>query len=297
MTKLGIRPYRAGDTPLPATVPVSVIVLTRNEELNVGRCLTSVAWAQQVVVVDSGSTDATVKLARAYGADVIEQPWLGFAGQREFALRLPVLRHDWVYFVDADQWVSPQLSTEIAACLRDPGCSAFSHRFRLVFQGTWIRHCGWYTGSWNVQLMNRRYARYNGNQFGERVRVEGETRRLRNDIVDDDHKSLADWLHKHVRYAQLEAARRAGQLPIRQRLHALTSRDDIRPFSRILLKDIVFPCVPAKPAALFAYMYLLRLGVLDGAAGLRFCFLHAWFEVVVRALGRDIAGPAEGAQS
>lgn len=120
MTHLGLRPYRTGDDPRPASVPVSVVVLTKDEEPNIGRCLTSVSWADQAVVIDCGSTDNTVQAARSLGAEVIEQPWLGFSGQREFALRLPQIRNDWVYFVDADEWVSPQLAVEIAARLRTP---------------------------------------------------------------------------------------------------------------------------------------------------------------------------------
>ena len=115
MTRLNLRPYQAGDDPTPGSVPLSVIVLTLNEEPNIRRCLASVGWADQVVVVDSGSADGTVSVARSLGAEVVEQPWLGFSAQREYALRLPLLRHDWVYFVDADEWVSPQLATEIAA--------------------------------------------------------------------------------------------------------------------------------------------------------------------------------------
>ena len=115
MTRLGLRPYRPGDDPPRGSVPVSVVVLTRDEEANIARCLASVAWADQVMVVDSGSADETVPIARSLGADVVEQAWLGFSGQREFALRLPEIRHDWVYFVDADEWVSPQLAAEIAA--------------------------------------------------------------------------------------------------------------------------------------------------------------------------------------
>ena len=107
MTRLGLRPYQVGDDPPPGSVPVSVIVLTLNEEPNIRRCLASVGWADQVVVVDAGSVDGTVSAARSLGAEVVEQPWLGFSAQREYALRLPVLRHDWVYFVDADEWVSP----------------------------------------------------------------------------------------------------------------------------------------------------------------------------------------------
>src|SRR5580692_11295454 len=117
MTRLGLRPYHHGDAPARGSVPVSVVVLTRDEEVNIARCLMSVAWAEQTVVVDSGSVDQTVPLARSLGADVVDQPWLGFSGQREFALRLPEVRNDWIYFVDADEWVSSQLALEIAAAL------------------------------------------------------------------------------------------------------------------------------------------------------------------------------------
>jgi FkbM family methyltransferase len=286
MTKLGLRPYRGGDDPAPGSVPVSVVVLTRDEEVNIRRCLASVAWADQVVVVDSGSTDDTVPIAGSLGAEVVRNPWPGFSAQREFALRLPSVRHDWVYFVDADEWVSPQLAAEIAAQLRAPACSGFAQRFRLVFQGTWIRHCGWYRGSWIVRLVDRRFTKYDGTWMA-RAHVNGPTGRLRSDLVDEDCKGLAAWLHKHVRYAQLEAERRDTPASLSQRLHALRTREDTRPMIRAVLKDVIFPSVPAKPAAIFAYMYLVRLGVLDGLAGLRFCFFHAWFEATVKALHAD----------
>jgi len=286
MTRLGLRPYGSGDAPTPGSVPVSIVVLTRDEEANIRQCLASVMWADQVVVLDSGSNDKTVPIARSLGAEVIEQPWLGFSAQREFALRHALIRHNWVYFVDADQWISPALAAEVAKRLQDSSCAAYSQRLRLVFQDRWIRHCGWYSGSWNVQLMDRRYSKYDGSVIGERVCVDGSIERLANDIVDDDGKGLAAWLHKHVHYAQLEAEYRGSKTPLQQRIRALRSstRGNSRPLTRAVLKDIVFPSVPAKPAALFLYMYLIRLGVLDGRAGLRFCFYHAWYEASVAAL-------------
>jgi glycosyltransferase involved in cell wall biosynthesis len=289
MTRLGLRPYRAGDDPAPGSVPVSVVVLTLNEEPNIRRCLASVAWAGQVMVMDSGSTDGTVSVARSLGAEVVEQPWLGFSAQRECSLRLPLIRHNWVYFVDADEWVSPQLAREITARLVDPDCAAFAHRLRLVFMGTWIRHCGWYPGSWVVRLVDRRYTKYDGSLVGERACVDGRVQRLANDIVDEDRKGLAAWLHKHVRYAQLECERRAdaGHLP--QRLRALRNGSSSRPLARGILKELVFPAVPAKPALLFTYMYIARLGFLDGVAGLRFCIYHAWFEITVASLRAEPA--------
>jgi glycosyltransferase involved in cell wall biosynthesis len=263
-----------------------VVVLTRDEEVNIACCLASVAWADQVLVVDSGSSDGTVPLARSLGADVVEQPWLGFSGQREFALRLPEVRNDWIYFVDADEWVSPQLAHEIATRLRATECAGFTHRLRLVFLGTWIRHCGWYQGSWVVRLVDRRYTKYDGSLVGERARVDGPVGRLANDIVDEDHKGLATWLHKHVRYAELEKQRRGQPIGLRERIRRFRARDrtDTRPLVRVVLKDLVFPLLPARPLALFLYMYVVRLGVLDGPAGLRFCLFHAWYQVTIDGL-------------
>jgi len=288
MTKLNLRPYAMGDNPTPGSVPVSVVILTLDEEPNIARCLGSVAWADQVVVVDCGSTDGTAKIARECGAEVVEQPWLGFSAQREFALRHPLIRHDWVYFADADEWVSPQLAREITTVLRSPSCAAFAHRRRLVFQGTWIRHCGWYSGSWLVRLIDKRFANVDGSIVGETFRIDGVVERLRNDLVDEDRKGVAAWLRKHVRYAELEAQRRGQLAPLSQRLLSLRSRTDTRPLARRVLKNVVFPSVPAKPLALFCYMYVARLGVLDGRAGLRFCFFHAWYEASVAALQPDI---------
>jgi glycosyltransferase involved in cell wall biosynthesis len=284
MTKLRLRPYRVGDQPAPGSVPVSVVVLTQDEEPNIARCLASVAWADQVVVVDSGSADDTVSIARSLGAEVVQQPWLGYSAQREFALRHRSIRHDWVYFVDADEWISAQLAAEVAERLQAPGCAAFAQRFRLVFQGTWIRHCGWYRGSWIVRLMNRERCKYDGSLVGERVHVDGPIARLSHDIVDEDKKGLAAWLYKHIRYAELEVGRRGRPAGLPDRIRALRRGGSARPLARAVLKEVVFPSVPAKPVALFLYMYVLLLGLFDGAAGLRFCFFHAWFEVTVAAM-------------
>jgi glycosyltransferase involved in cell wall biosynthesis len=290
MTRLGLRPYQAGDVPPPGSVPVSVVVLTLNEEPHISRCLASVAWAGQIVVVDSGSADRTVPLARSLGAEVVEQPWLGFSAQRDYALRLQLLQHDWVYFVDADEWVSPQLAEEIATQLADPDCAGFAHRLRLMFMGSWIRHCGWYRGSWLVLLVDRRYTKYDGSLVGERACVDGRVRRLDNDLVDEDRKGLVDWLHKHVRYAQLECARRGSTGSLPERLRGLRHSGSTRPLARGILKELVFPAIPARSVALFLYMYIARLGFLDGMAGLRFCLYHAWYEMSVASIRDEARG-------
>ncbi len=199
------------------------------------------------------------------------------------------MRHDWVYFVDADEWVSPQLAQEIAAQLTAPSCAGFTHRLRLVFQGTWIRHCGWYKGSWVVRLVDRRHTKYDGRPVGERACVDGPIQRLHNDIVDEDRKAFASWLYKHVGYAQLEAECRAKRARVRQRLSVLRSREDSRPLARAVVKDVFFPAVPAKPLVLFLYMFFVKLGFLDGPMGLRFCFYHAWYEACIASIQADRA--------
>jgi glycosyltransferase involved in cell wall biosynthesis len=281
-------PYPAADGPPPRSIPVSVIILTVNESINIERCLASVGWASQVVVVDSGSTDDTVALAIAAGATVLVEPWRGYGAQREFALRLAELHHEWVYFVDADEWVSTELAREIASTLADPHHDAYLQRRRLMFQGRWIRHCGWYQGSWLVRLMRRPAARFGSEGFGERAQVQGSIGRLRHDLVDEDGKGLASWLHKHVQYAELEAARRGEAVPLtrRWRTFRATRAGDTRPLVRAVAKDLIFPLVPARPMALFIYMYVLKAGFLDGMAGLRFCLYHAWFQLTVEALRR-----------
>ncbi len=286
MTRLGLTPYAATAGPPPRSVPVAALVLTYNEQANIVRCLRSLGWAEQVVVVDSGSTDGTVEVAAAEGAEVVHHPWPGYGAQREFALRLPQLRHAWVYFVDADEWVSDSLAAEVADVLQQPHCEAYAQRRRLVFQGRWIRHCGWYSGSWLVRLMRRDRARFGVAASGERAQVSGCVGRLRNDLVDEDAKGLAAWLHKHVGYAELEAAAELGRPTLAARWAAFrrSRAEDTRPLARAVAKDLVYPVLPLRPLVMFGYMYLVRAGFLDGAAGLRFCLYHAWYRMTIQAL-------------
>ena len=290
-----LRPYRSGDWPPPASVPVSVIVLTRDEAVNIAHCLASAAWAEQVLVVDSGSVDDTVARACKAGAEVVVERWRGFGPQREYALRLPQLRHDWVYILDADEWVSPELAAEIAERLAaDRDYAAYRQRWRLIFQGRWIRHCGWYRGSSTIRLMNRYACRYPNDAYSERPLIAGNVGVLHNDVVDEDRKGLARWLTKHIGYAELEAQRRGVSMSAADRWRAFRSirPTDIRPLPRAIAKDLVFPLIPARPLAMFLYMYVLRLGFLDGVTGLRFCLFHAWYQLTIEAMQRPEATPA-----
>jgi len=286
----------------PGSVPATAITLARDERVNIERAIRSAGWCAQVVVVDSGSTDGTQALARAAGAAVWEEPWRGFAGQREWAMRASGIQHDWVFFLDADEWVSIDLAAEVAARLGTEDAAAYTQRRRLVFLGQWIAHCGWYTNSWQARLLDRRRSSFaTADEYGERASIDGPVRRLAADLVDEDGKGLADWLHKHVRYAQLEARRQqATRTPPKRALWAtLRGRaTSTRPLARTLAKEVVLPLVPAKPLAIFLYMYVLRRGWLDGRAGLTFCLYHAsyWMTVGLMRDGKTgaLAAPLPG---
>lgn len=289
MTAAGLAfgPYDASSGPAPGSVPVTVVILARDEELNIGRALGSVAWAAQTIVIDSGSTDRTVGIARDAGATVIHQPWLGFGPARKLALELPAVRHGWVYFVDADEWVSAALADEIAAILADPRHAGYRQRKRLVFLSRWIRHGGWYHASWHTLLLRRDRATFPaGDRFRGRALVDGTVGILRHDLVDQDNKSIASWLTKHVRYAQLQRAERARPL-LPWLLARRRGPRDSRPLLRSLAAEQVYPRLPARPLLVFLYMYIARLGCLDGWPGFVFCFYRSWYEVTVRALDRE----------
>lgn len=281
--------------PPPMSVAVTAIILARDEAPNITRAVRSVGWCRQILVVDSGSTDGTPDLARAAGATVLAQPWRGFAAQREWAMRHPAVAHDWVFFVDADEWVSTELAAEISARLGTESHAAYSMRYRLVFADRWIAHCGWYGNSWLARLLHRERCFFDtSTRYAERASVNGTVGHLAADLVDEDAKGIAAWLRKHVRYAELEAGRRRDAPPLTRRLpQALRDRQgSSRPLGRTVAKEIVFPLVPAKPMLLFIYMYVLRAGWRDGASGLLFCLYHAWYELTVGVLQQRPPAPA-----
>ncbi|MCU1486943.1 MAG: glycosyl transferase, family 2 [Actinomycetia bacterium] len=278
-----MRPWTAERGPGARSVPLTVIVMTWNEELNIRRCLASVGWADQVVVVDSGSTDRTAALAREAGAEVVEHLFVDYGSQRQWSLELDIVRNDWVLFVDADEWVSDELAAEIAGQLQTTTHAGYAFRLRLIFQDRWIRHAGWYANSLVVRLVRRDRARCVG-AVSERLVVDGSVGRLHHDIVDEDLKPFEAWLAKHNRYSSLKAAERLELLEegvwtrVRRGLRAQPRRR----VPRELAKSLLLPRVPLSPLLVFTYLAVLRGGVLDGVTGLRFCSLHAGQELAIR---------------
>ena len=290
-------PWRQGDLPGTGRVPVSVVILAKNEALTIARAISSCGWAEQVVVVDSGSSDGTVRIAEESGCDIVETDWPGFGLQRQRVLTMGIVRHEWILWVDADEYISPQLAVEVSEALRSPEVCAFSVRFKLRFQGAWIDHCGW-ASSWKTILVRRDSCSYADSWIDHPV-VTGGVGRLRHRLVDADQKGLQSWLDKHIGYAELQVAeeetfKNSASVFGRLKEFRESRTTDVRPLPRALAKDLIFPFVPFKPLALFVYMYVLRLGFLDGKWGLRFCVYHAVNQMTVRALAEQQSRTSKG---
>ena len=260
---------------------VSVLVPTLDEELNLPECLRSVEWADEVFVVDSFSRDRTVELARSSGATVVQHAFESYSRQKNWALDTLPFRNDWVLILDADERATSGLRCEIEATLRNTDYAGFYVNRRFIFLGAWIRHAGWYP-SWNLRLFRHRLGRYDDREVHEHVVLNGVAGYLRNDLLHLDRRGLEAFVARHNRYSTLEAAARfktERDAPDRARLPLSLLASPVQ--RKRFLRERVWPRVPAKPLALFVYMYLVRRGFLDGRAGLALCVFHAFQEFMV----------------
>jgi glycosyltransferase involved in cell wall biosynthesis len=270
--------------------PLTVLVVTRNEEPNIERCLASVdGFADQILVVDSESADRTRELASRYADEVHELPydhtriipWIFQWGLDH----LPI-RNDWVLILEADQAVPPELRAEIAALLARAEIAedGFYIRRRQIFRGTWIRHGG-YGGKHLLKLFRRSRGQLDPLEQDTRVYVRGRVGRLASPLEEWNRKedAIQFYLQKHLRYAEAfareELARRRQGIPWK-----LTPRLFGTPDQRTLWLKRRYYRLPLylRPALYFAWRYVLLLGFLDGKNGFVFHFLQAfWFRLVV----------------
>ena len=227
-------------------MPLSVVLITRDAAGQLPECLASVAFADEVVVVDSGSSDGTVALAERYGARVVTKEWLGFGRQKQFAVDQAT--NDWVLCLDADERVSPELAASLVRELAAPAAPVYRMPRRNRFLGRWLQHGEGYP-DWSVRLFDRRQARWSDDDVHEKVlyapTAGAPVGTLAGDLLHESAEDLRRYLEKQNRYTTLaaqdlfERRRRAG------------------------LADLVLA-----PLLRFIKFYFLRLGFLDGLPGL-----------------------------
>lgn len=259
---------------------ISIAILTYNEEVNLPGCLDSIAWCDDIVVFDSFSTDRTVELAKAAGVRVVQHRFEDYGSQREAARATVDYKHPWLLFLDADERVDGTLKAELLALPETPtSLSAYRMRRKDHFMGKWIRRSTLYP-SWFTRLLWRDRARYEPRAVHEYPTVDGDTGALQGHLIHHSfNKGLEDWLAKHNRYSTLEAQEDLRSLEAESvRWRDLASRDPIA--RRRALKTLSFR-LPCRPLLRFLYMYGLRGGFLDGAAGFAYCRLLYFYELMI----------------
>ena len=222
-------------------MPLSVALVTQNAAAQLPDCLASVAFADDVVVIDSGSSDGTAEVAARYGARVVTKEWLGFGRQKQFAVEQAA--HDWVLCLDADERVSPELAASLVLALNAPEAPVYRMARRNRFLGRWLRHGEGYP-DWSARLFDRRRARWSDDVVHEKV-VGNPVGTLSGDLLHESAEDLGRYLEKQNRYTSLAA----GELHRQGRSAGLAD-------------------IAVSPLARFVKFYLLRLGFLDGLPGL-----------------------------
>lgn len=255
------------------TIPVSVVILTQDEAANLPACLDSLAGFDDVHLLDSGSTDATVEVARARGARVHHHPFEGFGKQRNWAIDNIAAKHAWQFHLDADERMTPELAAELGRTVaRQPAAAGFFVAHKLMMGDRWLRFAGGYP-TYQVRFFHRDRLRFADHGHGQREVTDGPLDFLEHPYLHFAFsKGLDHWFAKHAVYARREAeqaltpdacAGSTGVVGRRRRLKAWSYRLPGRYFFRLL------------------YMLLVKRAFLDGAAGLAYANMLATYEAMI----------------
>lgn len=265
---------------------ISVLILTLNESVNLGGCLDSIAWCDDVVVLDSLSSDDTVQIARARGARVVERAFDNYAAQRTYGLNEIDYKHAWILMLDADERATPELRDEMrrAVTQADGHVALFLMRRRDYLFGRWIRRSSGYP-TWFGRLIRRGRVRVE-RPINEEYHADGTTLQLRHHL---DHypfnKGFGAWILKHERYASMEATLKLERRGERVSWRAALSGD---PIARRKAHKSLLYLLPGRPLVVFLALYVLRGGFMEGSAGFTFCRLRAWYEFLIDCKYREL---------
>lgn len=279
---------------MTALAPISVLIPVKNEAGNLAACLASVAWCNDIVVVDSGSTDATREIAQRAGARVVDFKWDGqFPKKKNWALANVPWKNEWVFIIDADERSTPALEAALRAALAQTRHQGFYVNRRFWFLDGWLNHCGYYP-SWNLRFFRHALGRYEkladtagtgsgDNEVHEHVELNGSAGYLAGEMEHYAFPDISTWVEKHNRYSNWEARR---QVDAQARGHAGAEIDPGLARKRRLRR--LAWSLPFRPALRFFYHYVWRAGFLDGYRGFVFCRLMAWYEFMSVAKAREL---------
>ncbi|MBD2042351.1 glycosyltransferase family 2 protein [Microcoleus sp. FACHB-672] len=273
----------------PTKIPVSVLIPAKNEEINLPACLSSVARADEVFLVDSQSTDRTCEIAENYGAKVVQfyfnHRW---PKKKNWSLENLQFQNDWVLIVDCDERIPEELWDEISQAILNPNYNGYYLNRRVFFLGTWIRHGGKYP-DWNLRLFKHGKGRYENlgteevpntgdNEVHEHVVLKGQVGYLTTDMIHEDFRDIYQWIERHNRYSNWEA---------RVYYNLIAGQDDSGTIGANFFGDAVqrkrflkrmWVRLPFKPILRFIVFYIIQLGFLDGRAGYIYARLISQYE-------------------
>ncbi len=271
-------------------LPISVIILTLNEEQNIVRCLESVtSWAGEIFVVDSGSTDRTIEIAQRFTDNVVSHPFINYAAQRNWSQANLPLSFDWVFHLDAGEVVSPELALAIQRAFAQgaPEVEGFLINRRAIFMGRWLKHGGLYP-TYHLRLYRKDKGYCEAREYDQHYKVEGKTGTLKGDLLDEITPTLREWTLSHERWAGMEA-----QEYLKQQTTTTGHAQQVQPRlfgtpieQRRWLRQKVYGNTPlfVRPFVYFFLRYIVQLGILDGIEGLIFHVLQGfWYRFYVDA--------------
>jgi glycosyltransferase involved in cell wall biosynthesis len=269
-----------------SAIPVTVMIFTLNEEVNLPRCLQSLAQFDDVVVVDSLSDDRTEEICRRGRARFLQHPFTGFGDQRNWALENTAPKHEWVLILDADERVPEELAAELALTLPNTPQSvgAFRLKRRFYMWGRWLRYSSLYP-SWVIRLVRKGRVRYFNRGHAETQEVVGDVRDLKSDLIDQNLKGIDEWFERQNRYARKDAEYELAVESEPLRLRDAMSGDPLVRRKAIKRLAAMFP---ARAFIYFLYSYVWRRGFLDGKDGLVFCKMRAMYQAMVDAKKHDL---------
>lgn len=260
---------------------ISTLILTFNEEVNIADCIGSLPWREDVNVLDSHSVDGTTGKALACGAKVHVREFTNYAEQRNHGLSLP-FEHEWIVCLDADERMTPELAREIEIALAgaDPAVTMFSVRRKDMFMGRWLRRSSGYP-TWFPRVFRKGHVRVERDVNEEYV-TSGKTGHLKGHILHHPFdKGMDWWFERHNRYSTMEAHRlQQERLDRPLRVADLSSTNPAA--RRAALKQIAYR-LPGRPFLAFIYLYVIRLGFLDGGAGYHYALMRMAYEVMIDA--------------